>query len=258
MEYQENIVAYIDFLGVSSDLMSVEHDMSHLMGKKIMFDAIRNLITDTIREVIGDSITLYWMSDSLILSSPLLFSIEEPLEEKIKYIEDTFYKISVGAGICQCISACQIYFARGGIAMGPMISSKVSEEPFGTGLVRATELEKELADFPRIISSAILSPFALKLKNPINDMKMYVFDINLPFIDYLSFAEYAHGEGVDRGDGPVRLMLAGHAEGVHDLVIKSKKNPTLRGKAKWLLTYHNLHIEKRGGFSDLIVDLTID
>jgi hypothetical protein len=64
----------------------------------------------------------------------------------------------------------------------------------------------------------------------------------------LSFAEYIWAKRPDQ-------VIAGHAELVHNLFVKSEKVPSLRQKAKWLLEYHNNHVQSRKGLDSLIVRL---
>lgn len=243
MRIQSHIIAYVDLLGFSNSVMSDEFRPGHLAGRKLKLDAMRNLVAEYIHAETKYGVNLTWMSDSLILSIPLISTNQD-------IVDDALSKISIAAGIFQCVFATEDYFVRGGIAVGPMVLSDIEQEPFGTGLIRAVELEKQVANTPRIVVSAVLSGYALHLKYLKNGMKIYVLDLNLPFIDYLVFAEVTDGWS---GRAGPRIRLAGHAEMVHNMVVESRKNPELREKAEWLLDYHNWHIKKRGNFDDLIV-----
>src|SRR5205807_2333751 len=156
---------------------------------------------------------------------------------------------------------CEDYFSRGGIAIGRMRQvdngernngQGMHDELFGPGIVRAVELERVVAKHPRIVVSARLAAAAIRVGTLAGGRRIYCPDLmELPYIDYLSFAESI-------GPERPREVLAGHAELVHNLVIRSQRRPSLRPKAAWLLEYHNSHVRMRGGLDDLIVRVTVE
>ncbi|MCP3872246.1 MAG: hypothetical protein GY699_03705 [Desulfobacteraceae bacterium] len=142
-----------------------------------------------------------------------------------------------------------LIFSRGGITIGELVGNP-GDEAFGTGLVRAVEIEKSLAEDPKVCLSGQLAGIGLKLKAPTSCRDIFLLDMPLPSLEYLSFAE----EASDFGARPEHL-LGCHAASVHDFVLFALKKTKLKEKAKWLLAYHNRHVKSRGNLERLIVDL---
>ena len=255
------IVGYLDLLGFSSGIMADECDPSHLMGRKIKFEALKRCCEKFIQSAVGDELFVRWQSDSCVVFCETDDADYDDLGEPLR-------KASTAMGIIQCQFACEDYFSRGGIAVGRMVLTGLREEPFGPGLTRAVEIEKKLAIAPRVVLSALLAMhaggflrvddlktyntnrnmFVLDIGLPLVDAADYVDSEFLPFLDYLAFAEYIWPEMPSE-------VLAGHAEMVHNLVVAAATDPLLITKSRWLLHYHNWHIASRGGLERLIVKL---
>lgn len=244
------VVGYLDLLGFSSELLTLEEDPSHLMGQQLKFRLLKMSCAELIRSFVQRDIDVRWLSDSCVVAA-----LAPDLSEEL--IAQAIADVSTALGIIQCRFGSEDYFSRGGIAIGRMAQSVnedgthgplLDEELFGPGLVRAGEIEKSLAKVPCVLISARLVAWALKLTAPISGRSMYKFSFPLPFLDYLSFAECIWNEHPDE-------VLAGHAELVHNLVVKSQRVPSLRHKARWLLEYHNNHIQSRKDIDHLIIRL---
>jgi hypothetical protein len=240
------VVGFLDLLGFSSDIMSVENDPSHLVGRRIKFDIMKELASKFAIDRCNLTATMQWASDSCVA-----YSMVQPLsdrEEGSKHIVESLRQVAMSIGLTQCIFACEEYFSRGGIAIGTLVSESGSE-PFGPGIVRAVEIEKMLADEPQVLVSGVLAGPALGLQVPVNGRKIFHLDMPLPSLDYLSFAELAS----DFGDP--RHLLGWHAQRVHWLMELAYCEPRFAKKANWLLFYHNWHIQDRGRYENLIVRL---
>lgn len=246
LDYRLAVVGFIDLLGFSADLMSVESSPSHLGGRLIEFSATKRLIEDLGRERYNLIAPILWSSDSCVTYTFVQIPTDRtPTPDDVDKAVEIVSRI---AGIVQCAFAISYHFSRGGIAIGPILED-AEGRPFGTGVVRAVEIEKQIVTAPRIYASGCLAGSALNLIVPENNRHMYVLDFPLPSLDYLSFAEVVS----DWGDP--RRVLASHAGRVHSFVEKAYSDPTLGLKAAHLLSYHNWHIRSRGGFENLLIPL---
>lgn len=239
------VVGFLDLLGFSTDIMSLENDSSHLAGRWIKFNVIKELVNEFAIERCNLTATIQWASDSCVA-----YSMVKPFSDRDEglNIVESLRQVAISIGLAQCAFACEEYFSRGGIAIGALVGDPGSEA-FGPGLARAVEIEKMLADEPQVLVSGALSGPALKLQIPTNGRKIFQLDVPLPSLDYLSFAELVS----DFGDP--KHVLGWHAQRVHWLMERAYCEPKLAKKANWLLFYHNWHIQHRGCYENLIVKL---
>ncbi|MCX6584476.1 MAG: hypothetical protein NT166_30265 [Candidatus Aminicenantes bacterium] len=248
MRVETHIVGFLDLLGFSAALMSDESRPDHLAGRRFKHEVTVRLAKELIQKRAGSEVKVATLGDSFIVSIPVLSKDKDVIQSAL---ED----VSIGLGIISCLFAAEDYFVRGGIAFGPMvIMDSLSIEPYGAGLIQAVQLEKD-AKVPTIVLSRELHNYAYSLKCPENNISMYVFGKGvpykeLPYLDYLVFAEMVNNEVKEHDPRPI---LACHAERVHEIVLDANINTILKDKADWLLLYHNSHIQKRGNNSDLIV-----
>lgn len=250
MLYRPAIVGMLDLLGFSADLMSVELDPPHLLGRKLMFDGLKLMSAEIVSEKVKSKASIKWASDTCVVCYPLKESDLSKLSKEELFAETTegLIHVSKALGAIQCCFASSEFFSRGSIAFGMQVESGESE-PFGTGLVRANDIVKNISDDPVISVSGMLSAQALSIKVNWNGRRMYMLSFPLPFIDYLSFAEVVDYFGM------ARIILAAHADHVHRFVESAYSDKTLVTKAAFLLTYHNWHIKSRGNLDNLLVKL---
>ena len=241
------VVGYLDLLGFSSAMMSMWPSANRLIGEHGNFGSMKKASQKAIQEY-GITFEPKWLSDSCAVYSFLDDWVEDDKEKQIDTIARALDGISAALGIIQSIFGSSRYFSRGGIALGPILEDE-SGEPFGPGLVQAVKIEGVLSEYPKVALSGGIAAAGMKLKVKQNGRNMFLHDLPLPTLDYLSFAEAAAGK-----ESP-EYVLAYHAEQVHEFVEVSYKVPALREKATWLLKYHNWHVKSREGLNRLIIPL---
>jgi len=163
-------------------------------------------------------------------------------------VREAIRSVAIGAGIIQCLLAIETYFSRGAITIDRMFVRSVGQEPAGPALVKAVELEKDYAISPRVIAHEHVYGASHELQLDINQRKIFVFDFQMPFLDYLSFADLLNP------DEP-RRAIAWHAEEVHKLVELAHSAPEIAEKARWLHWYHNWHVQSRGNSDQLMIKI---
>ena len=243
------IVGYLDLLGFSQNIMMVEGLAGAISTKQLNFEIRKDVSEQYVLSRRNLNVTISWASDSFVAYHMLEGT--EQKNEAMKRISSGVAYIAEALGITQCVFASGAFFSRGGIAIGDLVGSP-GDEAFGSGLVRAVEIEKSLAEDPKVCLSGKLAGIGLKLKAHTSGRGIFLLDMPLPSLDYLSFSE----EASDFGARPNHL-LGCHAASVHDFAVIASKRPELKDKAKWLLQYHNWHVKSRGDLERLIVDIEL-
>jgi len=241
------IVGYLDLLGFSQDIMVVEGQPIAISSKHLNFEILKDVSEKYILSRRNLKVTIKWASDSFVAYHML--EATDQKHEALKRISTGVAYIAESLGIVKCVFASGTFFSRGGIAIGELVGNP-GDEAFGSGLVRAVEIEKSLAEDPKVCLSGGLAGIGLKLKAPTSSRDIFLLDMPIPSLDYLSFSE----EASDFGARPDHL-LGCHAASVHEFAILASKKPELKDKANWLLQYHNWHVKSRGDLDRLVVEV---
>jgi len=238
------VVCYLDLLGFSNRMMALRDSPESLAALQFSFNALKYSCDAAIGKYCDDETRIWWSSDSCALQR----FFEENSDESA--IKDAISSVVSGAGIVQCFLATESggYFVRGAITADRMYNKSAEEEPSGPALTWAVQLEKESAGHPCIIVHEYVYGFAADLVCNKNQREIFVFDAEMPFLDYLSFSEYVNP------NNPI-APIAWHAEEVHKFVTSVKSVPKLTKKARWLHWYHDWHIRSRGDLETLLLKI---
>ena len=234
-QYEERYVAFIDILGFSSLVNRAEKDSSLLerlesvLEEKGMYSAIETsmdaLGTNDPRGFFQNMFRISTFSDNILIST------------KINLI---------GLGLITTLSAIicnrllhQGIFTRGAISSGKLIHTH--EIALGAGLIRASELERTAAIYPRILidESIVLDMNALAKQGGSPDFRRQDFDglwqlhilhpVMIEMISHTSGSEY---EALNHD-----YMAIGRQE--IESALRSADNLAVKAKIGWLARYFN-------------------
>lgn len=144
--YRQSIVAFIDILGFSDHVRSIDgrnDDAAHLLW---IFNHAKNFV----RQHPVDGIELRFISDTFVITSPTRALTEHPWGA-------TVLAAHAILEACKTIQSGLLllgFLSRGAVTTGNMILE--DDIVFGAPLIHAYHLESRIADYPRVIVDAAL------------------------------------------------------------------------------------------------------
>jgi hypothetical protein len=239
--------AFLDVLGFSERIRESyklgTHDSLLASFHSILGKAIGRLKKDS------DGSMLYFKSftDNVVLAHP---GFSDDLESEFGFILWSLREY-------QFNMACEGFFVRGGLSVGPLFMDETSV--YGAALLEAYELESKIAVNPVVA----LSDDAMKL---VDHHMTYYFNERPPqvrdvlrgpngryFINYLTEAIYETGHG----DKLAVKLLRKHKNNVVAELRKHRKNPRVFEKFAWLAAYHNHFCDQVADFPEYKTSLKV-
>lgn len=147
MNYETHLVAFLDILGFSNICISSETSESEREKLSEIFKYC-NQIKHTFSTTTGKQrIHSTIVSDSIVLT--LKTENETPTINEIR-------NFALAAGQFQYFLGENGFWLRGGISCGPLYVNLDEKQIVGPALIRAVNLEKSVAKYPRIVSDTTL------------------------------------------------------------------------------------------------------
>lgn len=240
MDYTDAVITYIDVLGFKEIIE--RYDAAAVDA--VLSQFAKHAAPYFMAESSGQSYVAF--SDLIVRLSPL----EDPrdLDELSDRLTTEMSDVAAAQSqLCQ-----QRIVVRGAITVGKIASH--STRLFGPGLVRAHELEKSVARYPRVIidpelvERLKLSPWLDDPTADGNDFEPYVMEPcqycvrdrdGQVFVDYLGSICELGNDGTAEAMAEEHVLLAKHQRTVeHGL---RSTNARIREKYFWLREYHNRH-----------------
>lgn len=235
-KYRERYVAFIDMLGFS------EHIYKSIRDKEL-FKTIKNILTS--KAMIADraassDIQSYQFSDSIIISAK---NDQQGLKEIIHSVHI----------ICDNLLYYNI-LTRGGITKGNLYDN--SKTVFGPGFLRAYHIEKDVAEYPRIL----IDHRIYREVKEISYLKSHFrrdFDY-LYHLDILRLGPFWYGNMSDVivGYNKAPIIAINKEEWlisiknlIEEELLKQKNNISIIKKYEWMARYFNSFLRKSKDFN---------
>jgi hypothetical protein len=231
-EYRESIVTFCDILGFSS-LVSSQPPL--VIESKLDAVTRHTKLPKDMAELFEAA--SFHFSDSIVRVLPL------DSEANRRGIGIVFYEL-LDLVHAQMELIRHGVFLRGGVASGPV--SFTSEQVFGPAMIRAYELESQIAVYPRIIVdpvliAAITTNSALrKDTHDAHEEMRYVKGLLRRDLDGIWFVDYLYA-GRSEANSPAHYvrMLEDHKEVIEQELAGCSTLNRTAAKHTWLAQYHN-------------------
>lgn len=237
MEVKPHVILFLDILGYKNLIMNASQksendylrEVHSLMATLSSFIENRNQQLDSL-----DEFDLKMSSfKSLVFSDNIMFFA--PYTSEIDMLNLSGNLIY---GLCEFLFQYpkgELFF-RGAVTAGSLYYDENLHFVFGSGLIRAYELEQTEAKYPRIIIDNCLKPSNILVGWTQDSEEKW-------YIDYLTLA-YARLCDDQNGVPPMTkekalFHLREHKESIQLALIKYQENEEVYPKYKWLAEYHN-------------------
>lgn len=177
LTFDNYLIAYIDILGYRN-LISI------FKSEEMFF----SLIDKTLKHIFNDQNDFMLAVDYCIFSDNLIFGIKEELWKKI----NPSLKISYLEQFLTLLCIIQYSFfsssllLRGGITIGKLYFDKNVQYVFGSGLIKAYDLENNHANYPRIIIDNECKSIIYDNVSEISRLSLFCFDDEFFSLNYLA------------------------------------------------------------------------
>ena len=235
LQYSPHLITYIDILGFRE---LVEEKSPNFISK-----AIRRVIETTA----PDSETLkknrenyISFSDLIVHTTPIL-----PPSDRTGVPEGIVFLEIHNLALAQAALIDEGLLLRGAMTIGML--ERTYGVLFGPGIISAYELEREHAQFPRIVVDSalieLLKTSPMLMAHPYEEEMEYISkfvkrdDDGVIFIDYLGGVQ-------DETDDYVGVLQI-HKQFVETNIVKFKENKRVLSKYRWLKKYHNTVVQAR-------------
>ena len=234
-QYEERYVAFIDILGFSSLVNRAEKDSSLLerLASALEEQGIYSEIEKSM-ETLGSKDPRYFFKNMFRMST---FSDNILISTKIN---------PIGLGLITTLSTIicnrllhQGIFTRGAISKGKLIHTNTMV--LGTGLIRAYELEKAAAIYPRILidESVVRDMDALEKQGGSPDFRRQDFDglwhLHILNQCMLEFGSHTSGSEYEALNHDYMALARQEIE----RALRSADNLAVKAKISWLARYFN-------------------
>lgn len=242
MDYKPNLVGFLDILGFSSTCLQTEsRNEARATDAKERIRKIFALCQTIPREF--DRLLVKRRIHSIVISDSILLTLE--LESENPSI-DEIANFTLATGQFQYHLAKNDFFIRGAISVGPLYFNSDEKQAVGPALIRAVELEKTSAKYPRVILDSLVME-----KSAYNDALEFRREVNGVYSQDKQHAlfEWAHPFDKDKEaklarDVPFIVDFLRSTKGDQDVVaIAESVARGLRGpiqyyeKYRWLADY---------------------
>jgi hypothetical protein len=233
-KYEKYLLTYLDIMGFkgmidesADDPSKVDRILTILQHMRRQAEMSQNFMFPHSEKQIQN------FSDLIVRASPLL-----PSESVIEQVW----------GECWILAAiqCELILEQEILLRGAMCLNQLymkNNLVFGPALVRAYQLEADVAVFPRIvIDTAIMDLVTEKDSRPL-DLFITRADDGAYFIDYLA-AAFMSPTILLGYDHPSNMLAAHKIRVEHKLLELSNKGERAKQKAIWLALYHNAAVTR--------------
>lgn len=244
------VIMFLDILGYKNMIASLKNENEYLGRVHTLMSLLSKYIETYTQEVDEKTECRLNLSrfKSMIFSDNILFFA--PYDSEIDMLN---LANNLVYGLSQFLfqyTKSNIFF-RGAITAGQLFYDEKLHFVFGTGLIRAYELESNVAIYPRIVIDACLKPSPI-LAGWAQDQD------GIWYADYLTLG---HALLCDNHDGEPPMShevflshIDSHRDAICSALEKYKTNDRVYQKYGWLASYFNRFC--RGiGLSDLIIDI---
>lgn len=251
MQVTPHIILFLDILGYSETIIKSKppkdenyylEEVHYIMSTLSSFIEERNRYVDNNNDDLGLS-----RFKSLIFSDNILFFA--PYDNDIDR-GNLYMNLLYGLAAFLFQYQKEDFFFRGGITAGPLYYDEKLHMVYGSGLVRAYELESKSAIYPRIVIDENLKPvdWLVGLRKE-NGEGIWYFD----YLE-LAYALYKQEEMNKDLHHSDKLWLENHQSYIQNALIKHKDNLKIYEKYKWLAEYYNQFCDKHQ-LSNFMVEL---
>ena len=202
-DYKQSIVVFLDLLGFTKLIESIDNEISNEKGIRRVFEILQLIDAFNTEDGVNISAVLSKIAVSSELKDKSIVLEKLQSELKISYFSDSLVitlpydenefdsRLSV---IVLLVAHLQIelamsnYFSRGGIAIGRMYHKK--DIFFGKAYLAAIELEK-VAIYPRVILSSDIEKVLEDIEQKSNKKIPYIkaAEDGLLYVDFLDYAK---------------------------------------------------------------------
>ncbi len=250
MGVKPHVILFLDILGYKNMIASATNENDYLDSVHSLMTLLSKYIETYTQEVDKKSEHPLNLSrfKSMIFSDNILFFA--PYDSEIDMLN---LANNLVYGLSQFLfqyTKSKIFF-RGAITAGQLFYDEKLHFVFGTGLIRAYELESNVAIYPRIVIDTCLKP------SPI--LVGWAQDVDgIWYADYLTLGHALlcddHGEGPLMSQEVFLSHIGDHKDAICFALEKYKTNDRIYQKYGWLASYFNRFC--RGvGLPDLIIDI---
>jgi len=230
--YEDRVLAYFDILGFSEAIKkTIDKDKEIETETKRIDDILENLLDIKRNASLDKSISnkvISYFSDCIAISYPMTE------ESGIFHI------------ICDILFRCLNILQKGFLMRGAITCDKLyhsEEKIFGPAMIKAVEMEKNLAIYPRIITYDTIFSIAEKYPSKLPSKKEQLRVINkllfkdfdgLYFINYFDGINYVVGD-----DGGILVYLESLRARITELREKMNNDEKTKSKYLWLKEKYN-------------------
>lgn len=249
MGVKPHVILYLDILGYKNIITSATNENEFLDHVHTLFSLLSKHIetyTHKVDEKEGSELNLSGFKSMIFSDNILFFAPYDSEKDMLNLANSLIYGLS--QFLFQYTNS-DIFF-RGAITSGELFYDEELHFVFGTGLIRAYELESTVAIYPRIVIDTCLKPSPILVGWTQDEDGIW-------YVDYLALG---HALLCDyRGKGPqiphdtFLSNMGNHRNAICSGLKKCKTNDRVYSKYGWLASYHNRFC-RCIGISDLIID----
>lgn len=227
--YQQRIILYVDFLGFKDHVNRTEDDPEFL-GKLVRaMDRIGNIGEDDRKFHKSQRVTQF--SDCVVVS----YLVDE---------ESAVFWLLNEIACCVIDLAEREFLVRGALTVGSLLHTK--QHLVGPAMVKAHELESQVAKYPRILIHEKVVKVAAKARNRMHSgkeeaeyVKAFMTKDNdgLFYFDYISWDSVVRIVGGDNGGYPAYL------QGIGEMIKSGLKSASAGVLEKYLWLHSKYHSE---------------
>ncbi|MGC2528704.1 MAG: hypothetical protein WA639_13215 [Candidatus Acidiferrum sp.] len=236
LKYSQHLISYVDILGFRE---LVQEKPPNFISR-----AIRRVIETTApdAQILKANRENYInFSDLIVHTVPIFSSSNKKNPEGLVFVEIN------SLGLAQAALIEEGLLLRGAITIGEI--ERTYGVLFGPGLISAYELEREHAQFPRII----VDPDVFEALKEIPLLRAHGYGEEMEYIskfvkrddDGLIFIDYLGGMQDEGESGDYFAFLKVHKEFVEKNIGKFKEKRRVLAKYLWLKKYHNAVVQTR-------------
>lgn len=227
--YQERCCAFIDFLGFKSFIFEKDPDVIYKILQKIT-DAVNGGVNHVFNDL-----KFQLFSDNIFITAP---KSQEGIKDLIEQVfQLTLTALENGA------------FVRGGITIGDVSQNDKNNIVFGPALIKAYELESQIAKYPRVIfsKSAINYINSENIEN-FKSQRLRQADDGAWFVDIFN----------DKADEYYENWKAEFKPIIENALSNNIDNPRVFEKIRWLAEYYNAKLYDDVGSLRGIYEKSVD
>lgn len=250
MGVNPHVIMLLDILGYKNMMSEADDENEYLEKVHTLMTLLSKYIeeyTHGIDEVTDCSLNLSRFKFLIFSDSILFFAPYNSENDRVNLTNNLIYSL------CQFLFQYKkrgIFF-RGGITSGQLFYDEKLHFVFGSGIIRAYELENNIAVYPRIVIDTSLNPSHVLIGHAQDEDGIW-------YIDYLNLGYNLLCNNHNKIDNipydTFISFLKDHRESIRLSLDKYKYNDRIYSKYGWLASYHNRFCNNRN-HSYLTIDL---